>query len=134
MTPYKSMSKGACDRIGPQVYLAYGHSHPLHGAVCDDHHHVFAPVCHDALSRNAWCLERSPPSPPVLAGVHASPLPRAENLGRTGALDPSIDHGVAVPPPVEGELLEYPCAGDMVGRGSPAYLAPTQGWDTSSCG
>jgi len=84
MTPYKSMSKEVCDNIGPQVSLVQGYSHPLHGAVCYDFHHLFAPVCHDALSRNAWHLERSSPAYPVLAGVYASPLPGTENLGRAG--------------------------------------------------
>jgi hypothetical protein len=106
MTPYKSMPKGARDSIGPQGYLVHGHSHPVHGAVCYDHSHLFAPVGHGSLSRDAGHLERSPPSHPVLAGGQASPLPGAENLGRTCALAPGLAHGVAVPPPAEGELLE----------------------------
>ena len=36
--------------------------------------------------------------------------------------------------PVAGELLEYPSAGDLVGRGSPAYVATAQGWDAPSGG
>src|SRR5882724_11860504 len=53
MTPYKSMSKRGCDRIGPQACPTHGHSHPLHSVVCDDHGHLFAPVCHHPVSRDA---------------------------------------------------------------------------------
>src|SRR5712692_642212 len=58
MTPYKSMSKRGCDRIGPQECPTPGHLHPLHGAVCYDHGHLFAPVCHDPVSRDARYLEK----------------------------------------------------------------------------
>src|SRR5207253_7833566 len=83
MTPYKSMSKRGCDRIGPQACPTHGHSHPLHSVVCDDHGHLFAPVCHHPVSRDARYLEKPASPHPVLAGVYASPVPRAENLGRT---------------------------------------------------
>jgi hypothetical protein len=87
MTPYKSMSKRGCDRIGPQQCPTHGHPHPLHSAVCYDHGHLFAPFCHDPVSRDARHLEKPSSPHPVLAGVHASPLSRAENLGRTRPLD-----------------------------------------------
>src|SRR5215510_12671701 len=134
MTPSKSMLKGACDSIGPQVSLVQGAFHPLHGAVCYAASHLCASVRLDALARDAWYLARSSPPHPGLAGGEARPLPRAENLGRTGALAPRRAHRVAVPPLVEGQLWEDPSAGDMVGRGSPAYVAPTQGRDALSRG
>src|SRR2546428_13776412 len=92
MTPYKSMSKGTWDRIGPQECPTHGHSHPLHGAVCYDHGHLFAPFGHAPVSRDARHLEKPSSPHPVLAGVHASPVPRAENLGRTRPLDASPGH------------------------------------------
>ena len=75
MTPYKSMLKGVCDRIGRRYPWCKRHAHPFYGAVCYlDFYHLFAPVCHDALSRDAWHLERSSPAYPVLAGVHMQAL------------------------------------------------------------
>src|SRR5207244_2938989 len=55
-----------------------------------------APFRHASASRYAWHLEKSPPPHPVLARVHASPFPGAENLGRTRPLDTACDHGVAL--------------------------------------
>src|SRR5438445_8674418 len=127
MTPYKSMSKRGCARIGPQACPTHGHSHPLHSVVCDDHGHLFAPVCHHPVSRDARYLEKPASPHPVLAGVYASPVPRAENLGRTRPLDTSPDHGLALSSSAQGELLEYPCAGGMVGPGGPEHLATAQG-------
>src|SRR5574341_148306 len=134
MTPYKSMSKRGCDRIGPQQCPTHGHSHPLHSVVCYDHDHLFAPFCHDPVSRDARHLEKPSSPHPVLAGVHASPVSRAENLGRTRPLDASPGHGLALSPSAQGELLECPCAGGVVGPGSPQHLATAQGWHPLSRG
>src|SRR5713226_2963582 len=126
MTSYKPMSKGACDRIEPQECPTHGHSHPLHGAVCYDHGHLFAPVRHAAVSRNARYLEK--PSSPhlVLACVHASPVSGTENPGRTRPMDASPDHGLALSPSAQGELLRCPYPGGLVGSGSLQHLAAAQ--------
>ena len=55
-------------------------------------------------------------------------LPRAENLGRAGPLDPGPGDRLALSSRAEGGLLGYPSAGGMVGPGSPEHLAPAQGW------
>src|SRR5215468_1863595 len=123
MTPYKSMSKWVCDRIEAQEHLTHGHFPPLQSMVCDDCHHLRAPLCHDPVSRDARHLEKPSSPHPVLAGLHASPLPRAENLGRACPLDAGLDHGLALAPRAEGGLLEYPSAGGVVGAGSLQHLA-----------
>jgi len=46
---------------------------------------------------------------------------------------PSLDHRVAIPPPVEGELLEYPSAGDMVAEEA-LHTLPRPRMDAPSCG
>jgi hypothetical protein len=96
--------------------------------------HTFGTARSAMITVTYWHLERSSSSHPVLAGVYASPLPGTEDFGRTCALDPSLDPGVAVPPPAEGELLEYPYVGDVVGRRSFACFATAEGQDTPSCG
>src|SRR5215211_853758 len=53
------MWKGACDRIGPQECQTPGHLHPLPRAVCYDPGHLFAPFCHDLVSRHARSREDS---------------------------------------------------------------------------
>ena len=108
MTPYKSMSKWVCDRIEAQEPHTHGYFPPLQSMVCDDCHHLRAPLCHDPVSRDARHLEKPSSPHPVLAGLPASPLPRAENLGRTCPLDSGLDHGLALAPRAEGGLLEYP--------------------------
>src|SRR5215831_4648290 len=134
LTSYKSMLKGACDRIGPQECPTHSRLHPLPSAVYYDHSHLLAPVRHGPVSWDARHLEKPASPHPMLAGVHASPLSRAENPGRAGPLDTGLDHGLALSPRAQGHLLEYPSAGDMVGRRSPAYLTPTQGRDALSRG
>src|SRR5712692_4567470 len=88
-TPYKSMSTGACARLGPQECLTYGPFHPLHGMACYDRGHLRAPCCHHPLARDARYLAKPPSPHPVLAGLHASPLPRAENLGELSRWTPA---------------------------------------------
>src|SRR5438874_12036918 len=119
MTPYKSMLKGTCARIGPQECPTYGHSHPLHGAVGYDHDYLFTPFCHAPVSRDARHLEKPSSLHPVLAGLYAGPVPRTENLGRTCPLDSGSGDRLAFPSPAAGELLEYSSAGGMVGPGGP---------------
>src|SRR5437867_6329987 len=75
VTPCKSMSTGACARIGSQECLTSGPFHPLHGIACYGHGHLLAPVCHHTISRDARYLEKPPSPHPVLAGLHASPVP-----------------------------------------------------------
>ena len=58
----------------------HGHFHPLQGAVCYDHGHLFAPVCHAPVSWDSRRLEKPSSPPPLLVGLHASPLSRAEDL------------------------------------------------------
>src|SRR5207248_3824419 len=70
----------------------------------------------------------------LLAHRHASPFPRAENIGRACPLDAGLDHGLALSSPAQGGLLEYPSAGGVVGAGSLQHLAPTQGRDALSRG
>src|SRR2546425_161540 len=130
----KLTSSSACERIGPQECPTHGHSHPLHGAVCSDHGHLFAPFCHDPVSRDARHLEKPSSPHPVLAGLHASPLPRAENLGRTLPLDPGGHHRVAFPPLGEGELLACASAAGVVGPRSAQHLAAVRAWGHPSCG
>jgi transposase len=58
----------------------------------------------DAARFRMWSLLEKPASPhAVLACVHASPFPRAENLGRTRPLDAAPSHSLALPPAAEGE-------------------------------
>src|SRR2546429_3825340 len=92
------------------------HLHPLHGAVCYGYGHLFAPFRHHPVSWYARHLERSSPPHAVLAGLHAGPVPRAQNLGRTGPLDPCPGHSVALSPFAQGELLACASAGGVVGR------------------
>ena len=106
MTPYKSMLIGACARIGPQECLTYSHLHPLHGMSCYGRGHLLAPFCYSPVSHYARHLEKPPSPHPVLARLHASSIPRAENLGRTRSLDPGGHHGVAFPPLVEGVVYQ----------------------------
>ena len=123
-----------CDRMPSQTQRISGAPHSCYGAASHGHCYLFAPVRHDPVSRYARHLERSSPSRPVLAHCHASPVSRAENLGRTGPLDAGLDHRLALSPRAQGRLLGCPCAGGVVGRGSAADLATTQGRDTPSGG
>src|SRR4029450_456991 len=127
MTPHKSMSKWVCDRIGAQEHLTHGHFPSLQSMVCYDCRHLRAPLCHNPVSRDAGHLEKPSSPPPVLARLHASPVPRAENLGRACPLDAGLAHGLALAPRAEGGLLEYPSAGGVVGAGSLQHLATAQG-------
>src|SRR4029434_3058105 len=103
-----------------------GAPHSFHWAACYAHPHLGARVSHGPVSRDAREVEKPASPPPLLAGLHAGPLPRAENLGRTRPLDASPGHGVALSPSAEGQLLECPSAGGMVGPGSPRDLAAPQ--------
>src|SRR5918911_2639178 len=134
MMPYKSTSKWGCDRLGAQVHRPHGYFPPLQSMVCYDCRHVRAPLWHDPVSRDARHLEKSSSPPPVLAGLHASPVSRAENLGRAGPLDAGLAHGLALAPRPQGGLLEYPSAGRVVGPGSLPHLATPQGWHPVSWG
>jgi hypothetical protein len=109
MTPYKLVSKGACERIGPQECPTPGHSPPLHGAVYYAHGHLVAPFCHAPVSWDARHLEKPSSPHAVLASLPASSLPRAENLGRTRPLDAGLPPRLAVPPRAESERLACPC-------------------------
>src|SRR5215217_763484 len=100
----------------PQTQRISGAPHSLHGAACYAHHHLCAPVRHGPVSRDARHVEKPASPPPVLAGLHASPVPRTENLGRTRPLDASPGHSVAL----------SPSAGGMGGPGSPRDLATPQ--------
>src|ERR671931_2561511 len=115
--------------MATQDYLLPCHLHLLHGAVGYGYGHLFAPVLHHPVSWDARHLERSAPPHAVLAGLHAGPLPRAQNLGSTGPLDPCPGHGVALSPCAQGELLECASAGGVVGPRSAQNLAATRGWD-----
>src|SRR5262245_59333915 len=99
------------------------HLHSCHGTAGYDHSHLFAPVRHPPLSRDAWHLEKSPPPYAVLARGDASPLPWAEDRGRTYPLDPSACHSLALASSAQSRLLGCPSAGHVVCRGSPADLA-----------
>src|ERR671934_1403866 len=115
MTPYKSMSKWVCDRMGTQEYHTHGYFPPLQSMVCYDCHYLCALLCHAPVSRDARHLEKPPSPPPLLAGLHASPVSRAENLGRACPLDAGLDHGLALAPRPQSGLLESPSAGRVVG-------------------
>src|SRR5262245_8128627 len=106
--------------------------HRFLGAACYGYGHLFAPVRHDPVSRDARHLEKSAPPRSVLAGLHASPVPRAQNLGRTRPLDTGLDHGLALAPRPQGGLLEYPSTARVVGSGRLQYLATAQGRQTLS--
>src|SRR5215470_19205147 len=134
ITPSKSGQKGQCGIMTTQKCRIPGYPHSLHGAAGYGHSHLFAPVCHDPVSRDAWHLEKPSSPPPLLAGLHASPVPRAENLGRACPLDSGLDHGLALSPRAQGGLLEYPSAGGVVGAGSLQHPAPAQGRHTVSWG
>src|SRR4029450_10959636 len=127
MTPYKSMSKWVCDRMGAQAHRTHGDFPPLQSMVGYDCRHLLALLCHDPVSRNARPLEKPSSPPPLLAALHASPLPRAENLGRACPLAAGLDHGLALAPRPQGGLLEYPSADSVVGPGSLPPLATAQG-------
>src|SRR5688572_32006999 len=66
-----------------------------------DQGHVLAPVRYSVVSRYARHVEKPSPSHVVLAGRHASPLSRSQNAGRTGPMDTSSGHGMALSPLVE---------------------------------
>src|SRR2546429_7024168 len=95
MTPYKSMLKWVCDRMGAQAHRTHGDFPPLQSMVCYDCRHLLALLCHDPVSRNARHLEKPSSPPPLLAGLHASPLPRAENL-RTHVQGVRLNHRLFV--------------------------------------
>src|SRR5262245_49950967 len=65
LTPYKSILKEACDRIGPQECPTHGRLHPLPGAVYYDHSHLLAPVRHGPVPWDARHLEK-PASPHLM--------------------------------------------------------------------
>src|SRR6266566_7341006 len=134
MTPYKSMLKWVCDRMGAQAHRTHGDFPPLQSMVCYDCRHLLALLCHDPVSRNARHLEKPSSPPPLLACLHASPLPRAENLRRACPLDTGLDHGLALAPRPQGGLLAYPSADSVVGPGSLQHLATAQGRDALSRG
>ena len=75
--------KGVMGYNGNQECLRPCPPHPLHGAACYGHGHLFALVRHDPVPRDARHVEKSPPPCTLLARCHAGPFPRADNLGRT---------------------------------------------------
>src|SRR4030095_2325496 len=110
-----SEHKGQCGTMVAQEDLTLCRSHSCHGTAGYGHRHLFAPVRHRPLSWDAWHLEKSPPPSAVLARGDASPLPGAEDLGRTGPLDPSSRHGLALTSSAPSSVLGCPSAGGMVG-------------------
>src|SRR4029453_12749123 len=79
---------------------------------------------------------RAKPSspPPLWAGLHASPRPRAANLGRAGPLDAGLAHGLALAPRPHGGLLASPSAESVGGPGSLPPLATAHGRHPGSWG
>src|SRR4029453_1998225 len=134
MTPYKSRPKWGYDRIEVQERFTPSHSHLLQSMVGYDCSHLFASVHQHLVSRYARRLVPSSPSCALWADCHASAVPRAENVGRTRPLDASLHHRLALAPRAQGRLLGGASGGRMVGRGSVADLATTQGRDTASGG
>ena len=96
--------------------------------------HVLASFCDDSVAWHARPMERASPFRALLAHRHASPLPRAENLGGVGPLDAGLAHGLALSPRAQGDLLEWPSAGGKVGAGSLHHLATSQGRNAVSRG
>src|ERR1041384_441444 len=119
--------------MATQECLLLCHLPLLYGVVCYGYGYLFAPVRHPPGSWYARHLEK--PSSPhlVLAGLHAGPLPRAQNFGRTGSLDFCPGHRVALSPLAQGELLACASTGGVVGPGSAQYLAAARGWAHPSC-
>ena len=121
-----------CDRMPFQLQRMSGAPHSCHGAAGSGHNYLCASVHHDLLSRDARQVEKSPPPQALLARGHASPLPRAGNYGKTGALDAKLDPRLAFASCAQGRLLEYPAAGRLVGPKGPACLALTHRWHALS--
>jgi len=71
-------------------------------------------------------MERASPFRALLAHRHASPLPRAENLGGVGPLDAGLAHGLALSPRAQGDLLEWPSAGGKVVQEACTTLPPAK--------
>src|SRR5262249_25942411 len=112
------------ERMTSQTQRISGALYCFHGAASHGPNYLFAPVRHCPLSWDARHVEKSPSPHALLARGHASPVPRAENLGRACPLDAGLDHRLALAPRAQGDLLGCPSAGGMVGRGSAADLAP----------
>ena len=89
----------------------------------DDHRDLFARFRDIPVSWYAWGLEESPPPASVLAYCDASPLSRAQNVGRIRPLDTSGGDIVALATLAQGDLLGCPWAGGMVGAPSSQHLA-----------
>ena len=123
MTPYKSMSKGACDRIGPQQCPTYGHLTPFarRGLLWSR-----SPMC-PFLSRS--CFAGCPASGKAVIASSCvgwsscKPFIQGGKPWKNSPAGPRPITVVAFSPPAEGELLECPSAGGMVGPGSPQHLA-----------
>src|SRR4029453_2076691 len=98
------------------------------GAAHDDRLHLSAGFCDSRVSRHAHCVAWAPPSLALLAGLHASRLSRAQDLGRDGPVDARRDHRVALWPFAQSHLLECASAGQLAGAGSLDYLAAPCQW------
>lgn len=118
ITLSKSEQKRQCARMTTRIHRIPGSPHAVHGAAGYGQSHLFAPVRYHPLSWDARPVEKSPPPQAVLARGHASPLPRAKDIGRTRPLDPGPDDGVALAPP----------AGGVVEPRSPEHVATAQRW------
>src|ERR671934_1045291 len=76
------------------------------GAAHADRLHLSAWLCDPRLSRYAHGVARAPSAYLLLAHLHASRAPGAQNIGRDGPVDARHDHCLALWTPSESGLLE----------------------------
>src|SRR5881397_3856422 len=97
------------------------------GSTHADRLHLSAWLCDHGLSRYAHGVARAPSSDILLAPLHASRAPRAQDLGRDGPVDASHHHRVALWTRAQSRLLARASPRELVGAGSHGYLAPANG-------
>src|SRR2546426_4223333 len=90
--------------------------------------HLSPWLCDHGISRHAHGVARSPSSHILLAHLHASCAPGAQNLGRDGQVDARHYHRLALWTPAESGLLERASARQLVRAGSLGHLAAARQW------
>ena len=106
----------------------------FHGAAGYSQGHLLASFCYPPVSQHARYVEITSPFRALLAHRHTRALPRTENFERACPLDTEFDHGVALSPRAQGDLLVCTSVGRVVGAGSLHHLATAQGWNALSRG
>src|SRR5262249_45410644 len=95
------------------------------GSAHADRLHLSAWLCDPGLSRHTHGVARAPLAHLLLAHLHASRLAWAQDLGRDGPVDARHHHRLALRPLAQSWVLERASPRELVGAGSPGYLAST---------